>query len=80
MAHNRYYPINANDPNKEQILSFSVGTPESQRYSIDGAQLVIKLYEGDHQEHPQLSQYIEYSHDDILQFLNSPKWTYIVTS
>ena len=75
MAHNRYYPINSNDPNKEQILSFSVGAASTQRYSLNGFQLVIKLYEGDHHPHPELSQYIEYNHDNILEFLNNPEWT-----
>ena len=75
MAHNRYYIINDNDPNKAEILSFTVGLPTTQRYSLDGLQLVIKLFEGDHTEHPQLSQYTEYSHEQILPVMHGPEWT-----
>lgn len=75
MAHNRYYIINDNDPNKAEILSFTVGLPTTQRYSLDGLQLVIKLHESDHEEHPQLSQYTEYSHEQILPVMNGPDWT-----
>jgi len=75
MAHNRYYTINDNDPNKAEILTFTVGLPTTQRYSLDGLQLVIKLFEGDHEQHPQLSQYTEYSHAEILPIMNGPEWT-----
>jgi hypothetical protein len=73
--HNRYFIINDNDPNKDEILSFSVGLPTTQRYSLDGVQLVIKLHHDDHEQHPQLSQYTEYSHADILPIMNGPDWT-----
>jgi hypothetical protein len=75
MAHNRYYTINNNDPNKAEILTFSVGKPETQRYSINGSQLVIKLHEGDHEQHPQLLQYTEYTHAEILPIMDGPEWT-----
>ncbi len=75
MAHNRYYIINDNDPNKAEILSFTVGLPTTQRYSLDGLQLVIKLHYDDHEQHPQLLQYTEYSHEQILPITNGPDWT-----
>ena len=75
MAHNRYYTINSNDPKKAEILAFSVGTPETQRYNLSGTQLVIKLFEGDHKQHEQLSQYTEQNHEKILRTLNGPEWT-----
>jgi hypothetical protein len=76
MAHNnRYYTINNNDPQKAVILSFTVGLPTTQRYSLDGLQLVIKLHHDDDEQHPQLSQYTEYSHAEILPIMNGPEWT-----
>jgi len=73
--HNRYFIINDNDPNKDEILSFTVGEPTTQRYSLGGLKLVIKLYHNDHEQHPQLSQYTEYSHTEILPIMNGPEWT-----
>ena len=74
MAHNRYYTINNNDPNKAEILNITVGLPTTQRYSLDGLQLVIKLYQNDHEQYPQLSQYTEHSHDAILTIMQAPEW------
>ena len=75
MADNRYYIINNNDPNKAEILSFTVGLPITQRYSLDGLQLVIKLFKTDHSQHNELNQYTEYSHPDILPVMAWPEWT-----
>ena len=75
MAHNRYYIINDNDPNKAEILTFTVGLPTTQRYSLDGLQLVIKLHYDDHEQHPQLLQYTEYLHAEILPVMAGPDWT-----
>ncbi len=75
MAHNRYYIINDNDPNKAEILGFTVGQPSTQRYSLNGLQLVIKLFEGDHEQHPQLLQYTEYTHAEILPVMSGPEWS-----
>ena len=80
MSHNRYYIIEANDPNIDEILTFTVGLPSTQRYNIDGTQLVIKLHHDDHEQHPQLSQYTEYSHDDILPIMNGPEWSEPITN
>lgn len=78
MAHNRYFIIDANDPNMSEIDAVIVGTPESQRYSIDRSQIVVKLHEGDHSEYPFLHHYEEMNHDTVLNFLNSPEWTDIL--
>ena len=75
MSCNRYFIINNDDPNKEEIITFSVGSDNSQRYNIAGNQLVVKLCEGDHLEHPQLQQYEEYEHEQILEALNNIEWT-----
>ena len=74
MADNRYYIINDNDPNKAEILSFTVGLATTQRYSLDGLQLVIKLFKTDHDQHNELNQYTEYSHADILPVMAAPEW------
>ena len=75
MAHNRYFIINADDPNMDEIDHVIVGELDTQRYSIDGTKIVIKLHEGDHSEYPFLEQYQEYNHDQILDFLQTAEWT-----
>lgn len=78
MANNRYYIINVNDPNKAEILSMSVGEPNKQRLSLDGLQIGIKLFTPDHEQHPQLLQYTEYTHAEILQLMKGENWTGII--
>ena len=75
MAHtNRYYIVNADDPNLSDIYQVIVGEPTTQRYSIDGSQIVVKLYKGDHSEYPFLASYQEYSHDQILSLMETTNW------
>ena len=74
MANNRYYIINNNDPNKDEILSMSVGEPNKQRLSLDGLQIGIKLFTPDQIKHPQLLQYTEYTHAEILQLMKGANW------
>ncbi len=83
MAHNRYFTIEANDPNLDEIAQVFVGELDTQRYSLgsfagmylDGSKIVIKLHEGDHSEYPFLEQYQEYNHDQILDVLQTAEWT-----
>lgn len=75
MAHtNRYYTVNADDPNISQIETVIVGNLNTQRYSLDGSQIVVKLYKGDHSEYPFLASYQEYSHDQILSLMETTNW------
>ena len=75
MAHNnRYFIINANDPNLMAIIAFCVGNLGTQRYSIDKTKLVIKLCEGDDSTHEELSGYTEYNHEQILAALENSEW------
>ena len=78
MSHNRYFIIDADDPNSQEINAVIVGTPDSQRYSVDLSQIVVKLHEGDHSEYEFLAIYEEYNHDQILEFLNVPEWTPVI--
>ncbi len=76
MAHtNRYFIINADDPNMDEINAVIVGTPETQRHSIDGSLIVIKLHKHDHSDYPFLSDYPEQGHSEILESLNNDQWT-----
>jgi hypothetical protein len=72
---NRYFIISASDTNLTEIISVSVGNLETQRYSIDKSQIVIKLHKGDNNNYPFLSQYHEINHPEILQLMNGPEWT-----
>ncbi len=74
MAHNRYYIINANDPNCEAIVDLCVGSRTSQRFNIAKTQLVVKLHEGDHNEYEILAPYQEYDHDGILEAIDNDNW------
>ena len=75
MAHNRYYIINASDPDILQIEEVIVGVIQQQRPSLDEAQIVVKLHEGNHNDYPVLSQYTEYNHENILIVMRTPEWT-----
>ena len=73
--HNRYYIVDANDPNMDEIINVSVGELNTQRLSLDGTLMVIKLHDGDHNDYSFLSQYNEYSHAEILPIMASSEWT-----
>jgi hypothetical protein len=76
MAHiNRYYIVNADDPNLSDIEQVIVGEATTQRYSVDGTQIVVKLHQNDHSDYSFLEQYQEQSHDEILISMNTPEWT-----
>ncbi len=72
---NRYFIISASDVNLSEIISVSVGDLETQRYSLDNSQIVIKLHKEDTNNYPFLSQYHENTHSEILEHMNSPEWT-----
>ena len=74
MAHNRYYIVNADDPNLSEIEAVIVGLPTTQRYSVDGTQIVVKLHEGDHSDYSFLADYQEESHEQILISMDTPEW------
>jgi len=75
---NRYFIISASDTNLTEIISVSVGSLETQRYSLDSSQIVIKLHKGDTENYPFLSQYYDNTHTEILQLMNSPEWTQLI--
>jgi len=72
---NRYFIISASDSNLTEIISVSVGSLNTQRYSLDSSQIVIKLHKGDDNNYPFLSQYHEINHFEILEVMNGPEWT-----
>lgn len=78
MEENRYYIIDSDDPNLNDIIAVSVGDLETQRYSIDRSMLVIKLHKGDNQQYPFLDQYNEYDHVQILEALNNSEWQTLI--
>jgi len=74
MANNRYFIINAADPNLATILSYAVET-SLKRLREDGKQGLIKLPSGDTNNYPELSIYLEYTHEEIKIFLTPEEWT-----
>ena len=79
MAHNRYYIVQADDPNLSDIEAVIVGLPSTQRHSVDGTQIVVKLHEEDHSDYSFLADYQEYNHEQILISMNTPDWTPEIT-
>ena len=76
MAHtNRYFIVMADDPNLSEIEQVIVGEPTTQRYSIDGSQIVVKLHQNDHSDYSFLEQYEEHDNEQILIMMATPEWT-----
>jgi len=75
MAHNRYFIIDKNDSDMSQIEAVMKGALIKQRPSVDVTLLVIKLHEGDHNDYPVLSQYVEYNNKNIVTVMRTPEWT-----
>ena len=78
MAHNRYFIINADDPNMDEIAHVIVGSMDTQRYSLDGLKLVVKLHYNDHNNYEFLADYTEYNHDAILEQIHTLEWTSVL--
>ncbi len=74
MAHNRFFIINADDPNKDAIMQYVAQTGQKQRCNLAETKIVIKLHEGDHEDHPELVVYQEYNHEEILIALDNDEW------
>jgi hypothetical protein len=76
MAHtNRYFIVIADDTNLLEIEQVIVGEPTTQRYSIDGSQIVVKLHQNDHSNYSFLEQYEEYDNEQILIMMATHDWT-----
>lgn len=76
MSHtNRYYIVDANDSNLNDIIDISVGNLVTQRYSLDESEIVIKLHKHDHKDYKFLNKYKKYNHNSILEVMQTDKWT-----
>ena len=80
MSHNRYFTIQANDPNIDKIMFVCVGELNTQRPSVDKTKLIVKLNENDHNEYEFLKKYPEYNYDEVIKELSSPFWTIQIPS
>jgi hypothetical protein len=74
MANNRYFVISATDPNLSTILSYTVES-SLRRFRADGNKGIVKLASGDTNNYPELSIYLEYTHQQIRVFLMPEEWT-----
>lgn len=74
MINNRYFIIPNEESLKSSILNIILGTYEEQRYSLDNTKLVIKLADNDLENYPILSNYTEYTHDEIIIELQKSEW------
>lgn len=71
---NRYFIIEKTDPNYNTIIDCMVGNEETQRESLDGTKVVVKLPLNDVENHTCLNGITEYSHSEILVELQKPEW------
>jgi hypothetical protein len=74
MAHNRYFIIENDDPNKDAIMELVAQTGQKQRYNFTETKIAVKLHEEDHEHHEVLDQYQEYNHEEILIALDNNEW------
>ena len=72
---NNYYIVNCDDPNLEDIINVAVGDASTQRCSIDGTQMVIKLHDGDEGDYPFLDNYSPYNLEQIQEEMKTDRWT-----
>ncbi len=71
---NRYFIIDSNDANLQEIYSYCVEDGSSVRKSTDGTLQVVKLPK-DYVGTPEcLSGYTEYDHTGIIIELAKPEW------
>ena len=72
---NKYYIIEKTNPNYADIMACIVGAESTQRTSLDGLKVVVKLPKGDAENHTCLDGLTMYSHSDILTVMASLEWT-----
>lgn len=72
---NRYFEITPPYSNIQDIIRLCVGLFENQISSIDGTCMIIKLKDGDTQQHECLSRYPEYNLKQIQELLQTSKYT-----
>ena len=78
MAHNRFFIVNDDDDNIDDIINVSIGDLQEQRCSLDKTLIVIKLHEGDTNNYDFLSNYTEYDEEEILEALNNDTWRVLI--
>lgn len=75
MLRNRYFIVNIPNPNMSQIYDLVVGTESTQRFSLDGTKVVVKLPLGDETNYGILQNATEYTHSEILIEMAKPEWS-----
>ena len=75
MSHNRYFTIQAKDPNIDKIMLVCVGELNTQRPSVDKTKLIVKLPDDDHNDYDFLAKYPELDHDKALELVQTSEWT-----
>ena len=72
---NRYFIIDLPNPNMLQIYDIVVGDTTTQRTSLDGTKIMVKLPEGDDTNYGILQNATEYTHEEIIIELAKPEWS-----
>ena len=73
---NRYFIVNAPNPNMAQIFDIVVGEASTQKFSLDGFKVLVKLPVGDETNYGVLATATEYTHEGITAYLsdNITEW------
>lgn len=74
MINNRYYILPYPNVNSA-IWDIIVENPATLRTNNQGNKCVVKLYEGDEQQHQLLNGFKEYDHAGILVEMAKAEWT-----
>ena len=71
---NRYFITNLPNPNMSQIYDLVLGEESTQRQSLDGTKVVVKLPLGDTNNYGILQNATEYTHDEIKVIMQTNEW------
>lgn len=74
MAHNRYFVVEATDPNLPEIEKVIVGELDTQRKSLDKKFIIVKLHDGDPSDYPFLDKYKELTHEEAINLMATIEW------
>lgn len=72
---NRYYEINVPNPNMIKIYDIVVGSATSQKLSLDGTKMIIKLPLADETNHGILNSATELTRDQAVAKVQSAEYS-----
>ena len=74
MVHKRYFAVNLDDENLNEIIQICVGTLEKQRKNILKTKIIVKLYQDDNNNYEVLEPYTELNHSQSFALMQTEEW------